>query len=204
MRRNTPKDERLQRAHRSTPSISIDGGASCKTGDESIRWATWARWIITRCTFHGFLQDHGTPMAVGENSVSGAVAGIAVVLGGSRSEVRHRTRGHRRMIIATRPARDLGFSLQQLVLTCMNRWGHEFPNYGGHQAEGLDEKLRPLLSCLQTMGHTGMDMVEKGTHRGRGVHDDEKYHLRLKGLPGAARAAYILQGGSMRRLDQSA
>jgi FtsP/CotA-like multicopper oxidase with cupredoxin domain len=40
----------------------------------------------------------------------------------------------------------------------MNQMGHEFPNMVGMKAEGLDEKLRPLLPSYMTMGHTGMDM----------------------------------------------
>jgi FtsP/CotA-like multicopper oxidase with cupredoxin domain len=43
----------------------------------------------------------------------------------------------------------------------MNQMGHEFPNMVGVDAEGLDEKLRPLLPGYMTMGQEGMgDMGE--------------------------------------------
>ena len=40
----------------------------------------------------------------------------------------------------------------------MNQMGHEFPNMVGMKAEGLDDRLRPLLPAYMTMGQTGMDM----------------------------------------------
>jgi hypothetical protein len=40
----------------------------------------------------------------------------------------------------------------------MNQMGHDFPNMVGMRAEGLEERVRPLLPSYMTMGHTGMDM----------------------------------------------
>jgi FtsP/CotA-like multicopper oxidase with cupredoxin domain len=40
----------------------------------------------------------------------------------------------------------------------MNQMGHDFPNMVGMRAEGLEERVRPLLPTYMTMGHTGMDM----------------------------------------------
>ncbi|MGE3537356.1 MAG: multicopper oxidase domain-containing protein [Candidatus Tectimicrobiota bacterium] len=40
----------------------------------------------------------------------------------------------------------------------MNQMGHEFPNMVGMKADGLDERVRPLLPTYMTMGQTGMDM----------------------------------------------
>jgi FtsP/CotA-like multicopper oxidase with cupredoxin domain len=43
----------------------------------------------------------------------------------------------------------------------MNQIGHQFPNMIGVNAEGLDEKIQPLLPAYMTMGQTGMgDMAE--------------------------------------------
>ena len=38
----------------------------------------------------------------------------------------------------------------------MNQMGHGLPNLVGINAEGLDQKIRPLLPGYMTMGHTGM------------------------------------------------
>ena len=40
----------------------------------------------------------------------------------------------------------------------MNQMGHEFPNMVGMKADGLDERVRPLLPTYMTMGEKGMDM----------------------------------------------
>jgi len=73
----------------------------------------------------------------------------------------------------------------------MNQMGHQFPNLVGMSANGLDEKLRPLLPAYMTMGNTGMDM-------GKMVEamPMPKNTIAMKGLTGQF-GDYISMGGMM-------
>ena len=73
----------------------------------------------------------------------------------------------------------------------MNQMGHEFPNMVGMKADGLDDKLRPLLPAYMTMGHTGMDMGKMSE-----AMPMPKNTISMKGLTGPF-GDYISMGGMM-------
>jgi hypothetical protein len=73
----------------------------------------------------------------------------------------------------------------------MNQMGHEFSNMVGVKAEGLDEKLRPLLPAYMTMGNTGMDMGKMAE-----AMPMPKNTIAMKGLAGPF-GDYISMGGMM-------
>jgi manganese oxidase len=72
----------------------------------------------------------------------------------------------------------------------MNQMGHEFPNMVGMNAEGLDDRLRPLLPAYMTMGQTGMDMGKMAE-----VMPMPRNTISMKGTAG--RFDYISMGGMM-------
>jgi FtsP/CotA-like multicopper oxidase with cupredoxin domain len=73
----------------------------------------------------------------------------------------------------------------------MNQMGHQFPNMVGMKADGLDDKLRPLLPAYMTMGHTGMDMGKMAE-----AMPMPKNTISMKGLAGPF-GDYISMGGMM-------
>jgi manganese oxidase len=73
----------------------------------------------------------------------------------------------------------------------MNQMGHQFPNMVGMKADGLDDKLRPLLPAYMTMGHAGMDMGKMAE-----AMPMPKNTISMKGLAGPF-GDYISMGGMM-------
>ncbi len=73
----------------------------------------------------------------------------------------------------------------------MNQMGHQFPNLVGMNADGLEEKLRPLLPAYMTMGNTGMDMGKMTE-----VMPYPRNTISMKGATGPF-GDYISMGGMM-------
>jgi FtsP/CotA-like multicopper oxidase with cupredoxin domain len=71
----------------------------------------------------------------------------------------------------------------------MNQMGHDIPNMVGMRAEGLEEKVRPLLPAYMTMGHTGMDMGRMAE-----IMPYPPNTIAMKGAPGPF-GDYISMGG---------
>jgi FtsP/CotA-like multicopper oxidase with cupredoxin domain len=85
---------------------------------------------------------------------------------------------------------DWGFHCHMTHHT-MNQMGHDFPNMVGVNAEGLDQKVRPLLPSYMTMGHTGMDMGKMAE-----VMPYPRNTISMKGMTGPF-GDYISMGGLM-------
>jgi manganese oxidase len=85
---------------------------------------------------------------------------------------------------------DWGFHCHMTHHT-MNQMGHDFPNMVGVNAEGLDQKVRPLLPSYMTMGHTGMDMGKMAE-----VMPYPRNTISMKGITGPF-GDYISMGGLM-------